>query len=206
MEMSNIAFFKKAHRPIYYKATLNKMRNGDTLSLGAIVLKLPASEDGLTESFNAYAQAYITKETKGVFSFTGLWTLPTKATRADTWAMGRFTIQKGVITFIDTPPETLRAFFLVCRYIQRLINLEFESVKENYTDTWFYKNKIPLYFNGFHFDKENTGILSYSSLHSQTNEHIKVKPKLSDDSFKNVCIHPLAALFEKASALGVIEL
>ena len=110
--MSNIDFFRKAHRPIYYKATLNKMRNGDTLSLGAIVVKLPDSEDGLTQSFNAYAQAYITKESKGVFSFTGLWTLPTNANRADIWTMGRFTIQKGIITFIDTPPETLKFFSL----------------------------------------------------------------------------------------------
>lgn len=204
--MSNIDFFRKAHRPIYYKATLNKMRNGDRLSLGAIVVKLPASEDGLTQSFNAYAQAYITKESKGVFSFTGLWTLPTNANRADIWTMGRFTIQKGIITFIDTPPETLKSFFLVCRYIQRLINSEFESVKENYTDTWFFKNHIPFYFNGFLFDKENTGLKSYISLDSQTNKRIRIKPKLSDNSFENICKHPLAALFEKASALGVIEL
>lgn len=204
--MSNIDFFRKAHRPIYYKATLNKMRNGDTLSLGAIVVKLPDSEDGQTQSFNAYAQAYITKESKGVYSFTGLWTLPTKATRADTWAMGRFTIQKGIITFLDTPPETLRAFFLVSRYIQRLINLEFESVKENYTDTWFFKNKIPFYFNGFHFDKENVGLKPYIKLDSQTNKRIRIKPKLTDNSFENICKHPLAALFEKASALGAIEL
>jgi hypothetical protein len=204
--MSNIDFFKKAHRPIYYKATLNKMRNGDTLSLGAIVVKLPASEDGLTQSFNAYAQAYITKESKGVFSFTGLWTLPTKATRADIWAMGRFTIQKGIITFLDTPPETLKSFFIVCRYIQRLINSEFESIKENYTDTWFFKNHIPFYFNGFHFDKENAGLSSYPTVDSQTNKRIRIKPKLSDGLFENVCKHPLIALFEKASALGVVEL
>jgi len=204
--MSNIDFFKKAHRPIYYKATLNKMRNGDTLSLGAIVVKLPASEDGGTQSFNAYAQAYITKESKGVFSFTGLWTLPTKATHADTWAMGRFTIQKGIITFLDTPPETLKAFFLVCRYIQRLINSEFERVKENYTDTWFFKNYIPFYFNGFHFDKENTGLKSYIALEPQTNKRLRIIPKLSDNLFENICKPPLLALFEKASALGVIEL
>lgn len=206
MEISNIAFFRKAHRPIYYKATLNKMRNGDTLSLGAIVVKLPDSEDGLTQSFNAYAQAYITKESKGMFSFTGLWTLPTKATRADTWAMGRFTIQKGIITFLDTPPEALKSFFLVCRYIQRLINSEYESIKENYTDTWFFKNHIPFYFNGFLFDKENTGLKSYISLDYQTNKRIRIKPKLSDNSFENICKHPLAALFEKAGALGVVEL
>lgn len=204
--MSNIDFFRKAHRPIYYKATLNKMRNGDTLSLGAIVVKLPASEDGGTQSFNVYAQAYITKESKGVFSFTGLWTLPTKANRADIWTMGRFTIQKGIITFLDTPPETLRAFFLVCRYIQRLINSEFESVKDNYTDTWFFKSNIPFYFNGFHFDKENTGIKSHITVDFKKNKSIRVKPKLSNNLFENICKPPLLALFEKASALGVIEL
>lgn len=204
--MSNIDFFRKAHRPIYYKATLNKMRNGDTLSLGAIVVKLPASEDGGTQSFNVYAQAYITKESKGVFSFTGLWTLPTKANRADIWTMGRFTIQKGIITFLDTTPETLRAFFLVCRYIQRLINSEFESVKDNYADTWFFKSNIPFYFNGFHFDKENTGIKSYITVDFKKNKSIRVKPKLSNNLFENICKPPLLALFEKASALGVIEL
>ncbi len=201
--MTNIEFFRKAHRPLYYKAHLNKMRNGDTLSLGSIVARYPGTNNS---SFNAYAQAYITKEAKGIYAFSGLWTIPTKSTRSDIWALGRFSMTKGVITLEScTSRDSLRAFFLVCRYIDRLLTAQLHYLKDSYADTWFYKNGIPFYFNGFTFDKDNTSLKGCRRLDEKTQQLTFSKLSFSDEFLASaICTPALKAMFEKADAIGAL--
>ncbi|MGI2049895.1 hypothetical protein [Shewanella oncorhynchi] len=205
INMLNIDFFRKAHRPAHYKASLNKMRNGDTLSLGSIVARYPSNIE--EQSFKAYAQAYIRKERHGIYSFTGLWTIPTKSSRADIWTSGRFTIDKGIIKLEKTNQDSLEAFFLVCRYINRLIAAERESLINNYHETWYYKNDIPLYFNGFIFDKENISLKVVSRLNQEIDKRIFFKTSFTDDFIETaICTPPLKAIFEKGSALGALDM
>lgn len=205
INMLNIDFFRKAHRPAHYKASLNKMRNGDTLSLGSIVARYPSNIE--EQSFKAYAQAYIRKERHGIYSFTGLWTIPTKSSRADIWTSGRFTIDKGIIKLEKTNQDSLEAFFLVCRYINRLIAAERESLINNYHETWYYKNDIPLYFNGFIFDKENISLKVVSRLNQEIDKRIFFKTSFTDNFIETaICTPPLKAIFEKGSALGALDM
>lgn len=216
MNISNIDFLRKAHRPIYFKATLNKMRNGDTLSLGSIVVKYPTTifdnnkpqQEDSEDSFNAYAQAYITKEEKGIYAFTGLWTIPSSNKRADIWTTGKFTIEKGMFQLNDSEKESLNLFFLVCRYINRLIKSERQSVicYEDYKKTWFYSNGIPFYFDGFWFDKHNTSVLRTLVFDKDKNDRVHTKVQLSKSfSEKVVRTPPLLAILEKGIAMGEVK-
>lgn len=205
INMLNIDFFRKAHRPVHFKASLNKMRNGDTLSLGSIVTRYPCNLE--ERSFKAYAQAYIRKESHGMYSFTGLWTIPTKSSRSDIWTSGRFTVDKGIIKLEKTSQDSLKAFFLVCRYINRLITAERESLINNYHETWYYKNGIPLYFDGFVFDKENISLKKVSRLNHEIEKSITFKPAFTDDFIETaICTPPLKAIFEKGSALIALDM
>lgn len=218
--LSNITFFKKIHRPIYYKATLNKMRNGDTLSLGSIIANYPSPLPDIEDhQLKAYAQAYINKETKGIYSFTGLWTIPSKPSRPDIWTTGRFTISKGVITLTDdTCDDELQTFFLVCRYIKRLINADKQNhyiynKRINPMEDWFYVNSIPFHFDGFTFDKNDTSCelvyLRYKQEGTQlikNTEHRVTRIKLDDKLIEKVCTPPLQAIFNKAVSVGAIEI
>ena len=110
--MTLFDFFQHCRRPLYYKGKLNSLRNQELLSLGGI---------RQAASFGpAYGQAYLQKLTKGRYQFQALWTLESKSSRADIWTQGYFTLKKGVMTFDEhTSPESIHAFFMVCRYSQR---------------------------------------------------------------------------------------
>lgn len=218
--LSNITFFKKAQRPIYYKAKLNKMRNGDTLSLGSIIANYPAPlPDNENNQLNAYAQAYINKETKGIYSFTGLWTIPSKPSRPDIWTTGTFTINKGVITLTDSScDDALHSFFLVCRYIKCLINADKQSHyiynnQMNPMEDWFYVNSIPFHFDGFTFDKNDISCepvyLRYKQEEHQlikNTEHKINRLQLDKKLIDKICIPPIQALLDKAISCGAIEI
>ena len=196
------------------------MRNGDTLSLGAINTDydFPQPNDK-NDRLEACAQAYINKESKGVYYFTGLWTIPSKPSRPDIWTTGTFTINKGEITLSEqTSPEALRSFFLVCRYINRLINADkqrhyFHNRNINPLEDWFYVNSIPFHFDGFTFDKNNLSCEPvYLRYKQENNQLIKNKEyklshiKLDENLTDKICTNPLKALFNKAISNGAIEI
>lgn len=111
ISMTLLEFFRGCRRPLYYKSTINKLRNHETLSLGGV-------RQSIGKHRFAYGQAYIQKQTKGQYSFVGLWTLPTKPERQDIWVQGTFTLSKGVMRFEKgVTSEHLRGFFKVCRYL-----------------------------------------------------------------------------------------
>lgn len=196
------------------------MRKGDTLSLGAIstTYNAPLPNDEKNE-FTAYAQAHIKKEGKGQYYFTGLWTIPTKESRADIWAYGHFTVNKGMITLSpQTTPEALRSFFLVCRYIERLIDSDRDdrypyNQNLNPIDDWFYVNSIPFHFDGFWFDKNQRStelrVMRYKVEDGKTTKTERCRLsylQIDGELLTHICQQPLLALFEKAMSSGTVAL
>ncbi|TOG88576.1 hypothetical protein [Vibrio parahaemolyticus] len=109
--MSLLEFFKGCRRPLYYKSKVNKLNVHVLLSLGGI-------RQCVAKHRFVYGQAYIVRDPKGWYRFVGLWTLPTKSSRADVWVEGRFKLHKGQMKFEESVTAGhLAAFFKVCRYL-----------------------------------------------------------------------------------------
>ncbi|HBC3529421.1 TPA: hypothetical protein KDZ68_003415 [Vibrio parahaemolyticus] len=109
--MSLLEFFKGCRRPLYYKSKVNKLNVHMLLSLGGI-------RQCVAKHRFVYGQAYIVRDPKGWYRFVGLWTLPTKPSRADMWVEGRFKLHKGQMKFEESVTAGhLAAFFKVCRYL-----------------------------------------------------------------------------------------
>lgn len=223
LTMSNIEFLRKTHRPIYYKAKLNRMRNGDTLILGSICAEYPInSKDPDSDYIDAYAQSYIKKETKGVYLFTGLWTLPTKPTRPVIWCEGRFKIERGNLYFEEGAARNnnLRNFFLISRWIARLKKMTEGEYREcvinrdddtTLFDNPFYLNGLPYLYDGLVLDKKlrtvDTCILRYQR------EEDKLIPfkqgRIShiifdSDIMNTICTPPFQAIVEIGIASGAV--
>lgn len=109
--MSLLEFFKGCRRPLHYKSKVNKLNVHVLLSLGGI-------RQCVAKHRFVYGQAYIVRDPKGWYRFVGLWTLPTKPSRADVWVEGRFKLHKGQMKFEESVTAGhLAAFFKVCRYL-----------------------------------------------------------------------------------------
>ncbi|EHV5558203.1 hypothetical protein K0W35_004963 [Vibrio parahaemolyticus] len=104
-------FLKQCRRPIYYKATINKLNNHEVFSLGGL-------RQYLGKQCFGYGQAYLQKLTQGDYQFVGLWTLPSKASRSDIWVQGRFKLSKNIMRFEEEVTLAhLHLFFKVCRFL-----------------------------------------------------------------------------------------
>ena len=196
------------------------MRNGDTLSLGSInhTYDSPGPNDDNDNILNTHTQAYIKKWSKGIYYFTGLWTIPSKLSRSDIWTYGNFTINKEIITFCkQTSPESLRAFFLVCRYIKRLITSDrHNSYRHNRKikpqDDWFYLNSIEFNFDGFWFNKNKCSaepkIIRYRSENDKFIKNNAVKKahiEINNDLLNDIYQQSTHALLNKSIICDSIQ-
>lgn len=145
-------FFKKCRRPIYYKSRLNKLRNGETLILGSISEEIENQDN----TINICAQAYIQKKTKGVYQFTGLWTVPTKPSRPMIWCSGDFRLEKSNLIFCNENSEVnLHNFFLICRWLnilKRVTENDYQSILPQ--DNYYHMNGLPYVFDGLELTKD----------------------------------------------------
>lgn len=132
ISMSLLEFFKGCRRPLYYKSKVNKLNVHALLSLGGI-------RQCVAKQRFVYGQAYIVRDPKGWYRFVGLWTLPTKPSRADMWVEGRFKLHKGQMTFEESvTTEHLAAFFKVCRYLgvhKRAEVTRYQQANQRYHET-----------------------------------------------------------------------
>lgn len=104
-------FLTHCRRPVYYKATINKLNNHEVFSLGGL-------RQSLGKQCFGYGQAYLQKLTQGDYQFVGLWTLPSKPSRPDIWVQGRFKLSKSIMRFEEEVTQAhLHVFFKVCRFL-----------------------------------------------------------------------------------------
>lgn len=204
---NNIDFFKKCRRPIYYKSKLNKLRNGETLILGSISEEI----DHNGNTINVCAQAYIKKESKGIYRLTGLWTVPTKPSRPMIWCSSDFRLDKSNLIFNSEYSErNLHGFFLICRWLKIL-----KRYDENYYESmppqnnFFYMNGLPYVYDGLELTKDYITkiprIVRFNDnfVYYKMGESIRISLKYNVD---NILTPPLKAITDVGILQGCINL
>lgn len=145
-------FLKKCRRPIYYKSRLNKLRNGETLILGSISEEIEHQDN----TVDICAQAYIQKKIKGLYQFTGLWTVPTKPSRPMIWCSGDFRLEKSNLIFDSEHSEVnLHNFFLICRWLnilKRVTENDYQSIPPQ--NNYYHINGLPYIYDGLELTKD----------------------------------------------------
>lgn len=198
-------FMRYCHMPLWFQRSIRDMKVGDTFILGkytqpvshdsdsfCVPPRYSASLDGSEACF--VAEAWIEKE-RGVYSFYGTWTFPTKPERAHVMTFGEFSISKGGIIEFDDKDHAVRSFALVCRYLAYMLNCMSDEDKKIY----FKNNSFPL-FNGVWLD---------SDCNERRQRAVEV-----DGKIKRVWInykdymptHQLSAIVEAAFAMGALQL
>lgn len=207
---NNIDFFKKCRRPVYYKAKLNKLRNGETLILGAISEEI--EHNGNT--INVCAQAYIEKESKGIYRLTGLWTVPTKHSRPIIWCNSEFKIEKSdLIFFNDNEKSELKHFFLICRWLNVLKKHLYSELSKNQKENDnFHINGIPYYFDGLELTKNFITKEAVVCRYKKVDDEVIYYPKGRitrinlENEIDKILTQPLKAIFEVGILLGCINI
>lgn len=188
-----LTFFKRCHRPLYYKAKLNQLRNGERLSLGGV-------RQSTSSNHFLYAQASLQKETRGQFSFHGLWTLNDEVR----WTQGHFTLGKGQLTFSSsTSPESLDAFYTLCQQLLEAMKPEekryIQSIRSKGQSNWFHQHQLPVCFDGLVVTPSG---VTKEALILSADQYWNRKPlKLSSASLDAIHTHPLNALRSKYETL-----
>ncbi|WP_140272478.1 hypothetical protein [Vibrio parahaemolyticus] len=214
--MSLLEFFKGCRRPLYYKSKVNKLNVHVLLSLGGI-------RQCVAKHRFVYGQAYIVRDPKGWYRFVGLWTLPTKPSRADVWVEGRFKLHKGQMKFEESVTAGhLAAFFKVCRYLgvhkraeairyqqanqryhenahhrcddwEEMMRLEFEYGFHEVTTEYLQKRKQGSWFLAERLPPLFCG-LTLDGLNAKGNDrHERIKPDVRD----RMVVSPLVAMVYK---------
>lgn len=191
-------FMRYCRMPLWFQRSIRDMKVGDTFILGKYTQPVSCL-DG-SEAFFV-AEAWIEKE-RGVYSFYGTWTFPTKPERAFIITFGAFRVLKGgIIAFEDKninivdKKDAVRSFALVCRYLTHMLNCMSDEDKKIY----FKNNSFPL-FNGVWLD---------SDCNERRQRAVEV-----DGKIKRVWInykdymptHQLSAIVEAAFATGALYL
>lgn len=207
---NNIDFFKKCRRPIYYKAKLNKLRNGETLILGSISEEIEHNGNKI----DVCIQAYIEKESKGIYRLTGLWTVPTKHSRPIIWCNSEFKIDKSDLIFInDNEKSELKHFFLICRWLNIFKkHIYSELSKKPREKDKFYMNGIPYVFDGLELTKKFITKEAVICRYKKVNNKLTHYPRgdITYVNFENdidkILTHPLKAIIDVGILQGCINL
>ncbi|TFZ60116.1 hypothetical protein E4T25_08930 [Photobacterium damselae subsp. piscicida] len=207
--LNTTEFCKKCKRPIYYKSRLNKLRNGETLILGSISEEIEHQDN----TVNICAQAYIQKKTKGIYQFTGLWTVPTKTSRPMIWCSGDFRLEKSNLIFDDEHSGiNLYNFFLICRWLKILKRRDenyYESIPPQ--NNFFYMNGLPYIYDGLELTKNYITkihrIVRFKEVNNELvyynrGENIRIS---LDNNIDNILTPPLKAIFEVGILTGCIN-
>lgn len=159
-------FMLYCRMPLCFQRSIRDMKIGDTFILGKYTQPVSHESDSfcvpprysacLDDSEACFvAEAWIEKE-RGVYSFYGTWTFPTKPERAFIMTFGEFRIRKGgIIEFddknvgLDDKNHAVRSFALVCRYLAYMLNGMSAEDKKVY----FSNHSFPL-FNGVWLDSD----------------------------------------------------
>lgn len=209
MKMNSIKtvydFMRYCRMPLWFQRSIRDMKVGDTFILGKYTQPVSHDRDSfcVPPHYSAcldgreacfVAEAWIEKE-RGVYSFYGTWTFPTKPERAHVMTFGKFRISKGGIIEFDDKGHAVRSFALVCRYLAHMLNCMSDEDKKVY----FKNNSFPL-FNGVWLD---------SDCNERRQRAVEV-----DGKIKRVWInykdymptHQLSAIVEAAFAMGALQL
>lgn len=173
-------------RPCFQRP-IREMNIGDTFFLGKLCH--PATEQ---DKVGFVAEAWIEKE-RGKHTFYATWTFPTKPSRAFIMTQDAFTLGRGGIIAFKSPPETVKHFARVCRYLAWYL----EHLPHDERKRWFAAHSIPL-LNGVWLDKDLIEKKDRARMREGKIERFRV-------SYANMGpTHPLAALVHAGMALGCL--
>lgn len=202
MKLNNIKttydLMKYCKMPSYFQREIRDMKVGDTFILGKYTQPVSHDSDSFyvpqPESDNDkacfVAEAWIEKE-RGMYSFHGTWTFPTKPDRAFIMTFGKFKVHKrGGVEFDN---DGIRSFALVCRYLAKML----DSMPIDDKKVYFSNNSFPL-FNGIWLDK------NFIERRARAVE-MNGKIKRIYISYKDYPMtHQLSAIIDAAFALGLL--
>lgn len=188
--------------PLWFQRSIRDMKVGDTFILGKYTEPVSiyngdfhapqrASDDG---EAHLVAEAWIEKE-RGLYTFYGTWTFPTKPERALIMTSGNFKVRKGGIVDFEDKDDSVKNFALVCRYLSYILSRMSHKDKEIY-----FKNKSFPLLNGVWLDSDSI---------ERRQRAIEVDGKIKRVwiSYKNYLpTHQLSAIVDAAFATGVLQL
>ncbi|MFS1427522.1 hypothetical protein LMH73_010230 [Vibrio splendidus] len=185
-------FLRDCRLPMYWLASLRRMKVGDTFIMGSI--RNYYDELG----YEGVGEIYATKGSKGVYTLSSNWTLASKPTRAHRFSLLTFKIEKGgFLAFTKSyTPENVRSFKLTSRYIQRLIDhVISDEEKKVYSDLG-----MPAFLSGVNIDKNQLTTRNHYVRHSNGRDLI---PKCYHFSDEQMPKGMMECLVDCAGAMGI---